>query len=51
MASDTPASDSFLFGRVALVTGGARGLGVEIGHEFAALDIHVIVGARDQQKA
>lgn len=50
MSSETP----IVFpaaGRVALVTGGARGLGLEICHELGALDAHVIVAARDIRKA
>jgi len=48
---DAEASDTSLFGKVALVTGAARGLGVEISRDLAALGAHVIVGARDRQKA
>ncbi len=51
MASDTPASDSFLSGKVALVTGGARGLGLETGRQLAARGAHVIVAARNPAKA
>ncbi len=42
---------SSLIGKVALVTGGARGLGLEITHQLAALGAHVIIGARDKTKA
>jgi NAD(P)-dependent dehydrogenase (short-subunit alcohol dehydrogenase family) len=38
-------------GRIALVTGGARGLGVEICRKLAELDAHVIVAARDLSNA
>jgi NAD(P)-dependent dehydrogenase (short-subunit alcohol dehydrogenase family) len=38
-----------LSGKVALVTGGARGLGVEIASEIAKLGAHVIVAARSRQ--
>jgi len=48
MADDTTTS---LSGKIALVTGGARGLGVEITRQLAALGAHVIVGARDKEKA
>lgn len=48
MADNTTVS---LIGRVAFVTGAARGLGVEISRDLAALGAHVIVGARDHQKA
>ncbi len=40
-----------LAGRVALVTGAARGIGVETSRELAALGAHVIVAARDLAKA
>lgn len=40
-----------LRGKIALVTGGARGLGLEISLQLAALNAHVIVGARDKAKA
>ncbi|MFK3705733.1 short-subunit dehydrogenase [Raoultella sp. BIGb0138] len=40
-----------LHAKVALVTGGARGLGLEISQQLAALGAHVIVGARDEKKA
>lgn len=40
-----------LRGKIALVTGGARGLGLEIGRQLAALSAHVIVAARDKEKA
>jgi len=45
------ASNTSLSGKVALVTGAARGLGVEIGRELAALGAHVVVAARDGDKA
>lgn len=47
----TEASNISLTGKVALVTGAARGLGVEIGRELAALGAHVVVAARDGDKA
>jgi NAD(P)-dependent dehydrogenase (short-subunit alcohol dehydrogenase family) len=40
-----------LNGKVALVTGGARGLGLEIVRQLAALGAHVIIAARDKTKA
>ncbi len=40
-----------LIGKVALVTGGARGLGLEITRQLAALGAHVVIGARDKAKA
>ncbi len=51
MADRAEASNTSLSGKVALVTGAARGLGVEISRDLAALGAHVIVGARDGQKA
>lgn len=48
MANNT--TDS-LIGKVALVTGAARGLGVEVCRDLAARGAHVIVGARDHRKA
>jgi NAD(P)-dependent dehydrogenase (short-subunit alcohol dehydrogenase family) len=49
--SDVTAAEISLAGKVALVTGGARGLGVEISRQLAARGAHVIVGARDEAKA
>jgi len=40
-----------LTGRVALVTGGARGLGVEASRALAAAGAYVLVGARDISRA
>ncbi len=40
-----------LHGKVALVTGGARGLGVAVGQALAARGAHVIVGARKGLRA
>ena len=40
-----------LNGKVALVTGGARGLGLEIVRQLAALGAYVIIAARDKTKA
>ncbi len=40
-----------LHGKVVLVTGGARGLGLEIVRQLAAQGAHVIVGARDKARA
>lgn len=40
-----------LRGRIALVTGGARGLGLEVVQQLGSLGAHVIVGARDRAKA
>jgi NAD(P)-dependent dehydrogenase (short-subunit alcohol dehydrogenase family) len=40
-----------LIGKVALVTGAARGIGLEIVRDLAARGAHVLVGARDHQKA
>jgi NAD(P)-dependent dehydrogenase (short-subunit alcohol dehydrogenase family) len=37
--------------RVALVTGGNRGIGLEICRQLAAMDIEVVLGARDPAKA
>jgi len=36
--------------RIALVTGGNRGIGLEICRELAALDYHVILASRDLAK-
>ncbi len=51
MADRAEASNTPLSGRTALVTGAARGLGVEISRDLAALGAHVIVAARDGRKA
>jgi NAD(P)-dependent dehydrogenase (short-subunit alcohol dehydrogenase family) len=51
MTDDAVTPDPNLSGKVALVTGGARGLGLEIRRRLAALGAHVVVGARDQTKA
>ncbi len=48
MVEDTKDS---LIGKVALVTGAARGIGVEISRKLAARGAHVIVGARGYEKA
>ncbi|MEF3089778.1 SDR family oxidoreductase [Raoultella scottii] len=44
-------SNAPLHDKVALVTGGARGLGLEISRQLAALGAHVIIGTRDERKA
>ncbi|WP_454726824.1 MULTISPECIES: SDR family oxidoreductase [Cupriavidus] len=44
--ASTPLQD-----KIALVTGGARGLGLEIARQLVTLGAHVIVGARDKAKA
>lgn len=51
MAADMRPSDSRLFGRIALVTGGARGLGLETSRQLAARGTHVIIAARNAAKA
>jgi NAD(P)-dependent dehydrogenase (short-subunit alcohol dehydrogenase family) len=51
MTDDAVTPDPNLSGKVALVTGGGRGLGVEISRRLAALGAHVIVGARDKTRA
>jgi NAD(P)-dependent dehydrogenase (short-subunit alcohol dehydrogenase family) len=40
-----------LCGKFALVTGSARGLGLEVTRQLAALGAHVLMGARDMAKA
>ncbi|PKR55013.1 SDR family NAD(P)-dependent oxidoreductase [Thalassospira marina] len=51
MTTQTAAPLVSLAGQVALVTGGARGLGLEIARELGALGAHVIVAARDLARA
>jgi NAD(P)-dependent dehydrogenase (short-subunit alcohol dehydrogenase family) len=51
MTSKETASGVPVVGTIALVTGGARGLGVEICRGLAAMHAHVIVAARDLGKA
>ncbi|WP_213979419.1 SDR family oxidoreductase [Sphingomonas sp. dw_22] len=51
MAELAEAANTSLSGKVALMTGAARGIGVEIGRKLAALGAHVIVAARDGRKA
>lgn len=51
MHEDANALQSFLAGKVALVTGGARGLGLETSRQLAECGAHVIVAARDVVKA
>ena len=51
MTAEAATSTLSASGRIALVTGGARGLGVEICRELATVDAHVIVAARDISKA
>jgi NAD(P)-dependent dehydrogenase (short-subunit alcohol dehydrogenase family) len=36
--------------RIALVTGGNRGLGLQTARELVSQDIHVILGCRDYKK-
>jgi NAD(P)-dependent dehydrogenase (short-subunit alcohol dehydrogenase family) len=50
MSNDTT-SKLFLSGKVALVTGAARGIGVEVCRQLAELGAHVVVAARDWNKA
>ncbi len=50
MASHEAPSTS-LSGKVALITGAARGIGAEIVRDLAALGAHVIVAARERPKA
>lgn len=51
MTKDTAPPEAPLSGKVAVVTGAARGLGLEISRRLASLGAHVIVAARDEQKA
>jgi NAD(P)-dependent dehydrogenase (short-subunit alcohol dehydrogenase family) len=51
MANDARTSEASLIGKVALVTGGARGLGLEVSRQLAARGAHVIVAARVAAKA
>jgi NAD(P)-dependent dehydrogenase (short-subunit alcohol dehydrogenase family) len=51
MTERTAAPTSSLSGKIALVTGGARGLGLETSRQLAALGAHVIIAARDETKA
>lgn len=51
MATNTSTAPAPHSGKIALITGAARGLGVETARELAALGIHVIIGARDGAKA
>ena len=51
MTDDAVTPDPNLSGKIALVTGAARGLGLEISRRLAALGAHVIVGARDKMRA
>nr|XP_046260925.1 dehydrogenase/reductase SDR family member on chromosome X-like [Scatophagus argus] len=37
-------------GKVAIVTGGARGIGYEVVRHMARLGVHVIIGGRDEQE-
>src|SRR4051812_10876196 len=47
----TPADIPDLIGRTAVVTGGNGGLGLVCAHELAAKGAHVVLAARDQDKA
>ena len=47
----TPADIPDLTGRTAVVTGGNGGLGLVCAHELAAKGAHVVLAARDQEKA
>jgi NAD(P)-dependent dehydrogenase (short-subunit alcohol dehydrogenase family) len=47
----TPADIPDLTGRTAVVTGGNGGLGLVCAHELAAKGAHVVLAARDQDKA
>ncbi|NEI73168.1 SDR family NAD(P)-dependent oxidoreductase [Rhizobium lusitanum] len=51
MVDHPETSSTSLSDKVALVTGAARGIGVEISRELAKLGAHVIVAARDLVKA
>uniref|UniRef100_A0A9J8C2V1 Uncharacterized protein n=1 Tax=Cyprinus carpio carpio TaxID=630221 RepID=A0A9J8C2V1_CYPCA len=37
-------------GKVAIVTGGARGIGYEISRHLVSLDMHVVIAGNDEQK-
>ncbi|WP_457588905.1 SDR family oxidoreductase [Ensifer canadensis] len=49
--SDTEATAGPLAGKLALVTGGARGIGLEISRQLAALGAEVLIAARHKAKA
>ncbi|EIM97552.1 putative short-chain dehydrogenase/reductase [Paraburkholderia hospita] len=51
MNNHSTTSSHALTGKVALVTGGARGIGAEVCSQLAALGAHVVVAARDKTKA
>src|SRR5512138_3534883 len=46
----TPAQAMDLDGRVAVVTGGGRGIGAAIARSLAAAGAHVVVAGRNQEK-